>query len=341
MRPKSSRKQKGQAMAEYVIVCAGLISALFWGANVECDGSDNKSNKCISKLLTVMHDSYDGYSSSISGVQQYGEYAGKGAYSPEPGTGTGGNTGTGGGIGTGLNPDGLTDVKQITNGTGAETFGDLQPDGTVLNASGEIVGFYSESDNTFTDNDGNTVSAARRDVVLDEAGNVLHLRAVTECVGLPSPSARPVYSWAYVSKASGKVFNSLNKDELDINGYCTQSSFKVVKDGKEQGGRIINSEYFAAVFAVEVSSSPLNATGEVVYWEDLGICSVMAKSWDADIDPDDDKDEDELYAARVALLSDSDRKIGELDKTDYFTQTAFGAPTHTNSCPTTKIIEKP
>tara|TARA_R110001606_G_scaffold361754_7_gene515176 strand:+ start:72117 stop:73133 length:1017 start_codon:yes stop_codon:yes gene_type:complete len=337
------RKQKGQAMAEYVIVCAGLITALFLGANVECDGSDNKSNKCISKLLTVLHDNYDGYSSSISGVQQYGEYAAKGSYdgSPDDGTGSGsGNTGTGGTVGSGLNPDGLTDQTQITSADGLATYGTLQPDGTVVNANGDITGFYSDTDNTFTDNNGNTYSAANRALVLDEEGNILHLRAVTDCLTIIPGSPKPVYSWGYVSIASGKVFNSLDKKEMDISGYCTEPSFKVVKNGQQQGGRILNSEYFAATFAANVSANPLNATGDVVYWEELGICSVMVKQWDADVDSSD-SDSDQ-YAARFALFTDQDRNLGQIDINDYFTQLGTDpSKKQLNDCPTTIIISRP
>ena len=337
--------QKGQAMAEYVIVCAALITALFLGANVECDGSDNTSNKCISKLLTVLHDNYDGYSSSMSAVQQYGQYAAKGSYDTDPDDGTGsgtGNPGTGGDIGSGLNPDGLTDQTQITSSDGLATFGTLQPDGTVVNSNGDIMGFYSDTDNTFTDNNGNTYSAANRALVLDEEGNILHLRAVTACpASIPGfPFVKPVYSWGYVSKASGKVFNSLNKNEMDISGYCTEPSFKVVKNGQEQGGRILNSEYFAAIFAADVSAAPLNASGEVVYWKELGICSVMVKEWDADVDPADSAAAQ--YAARIVLFTDPDRNLGQIDTIDYFDQTTFyGVPLQPNNCPTTTIISNP
>ena len=338
------RGQKGQSMAEYVVVCAGLLSSLFIVGNLDC-GDNGRTTKCVASLLTVMHDNYDGYSSSISAVQQYGEFAAKGSYNPDPddgGNDGGGDDGAGGGIGGGLDPNGLTDVNQITSEDGFSTLGYLQPDGTVLDANGEVVGFYSDTDNTFTDNDGNVTSAALNKLVLDEEGNVLHLRAVTDCSGLPSPFPRNVYSWAYVSKASGKVFNSLNKEEMAIDGKCDQASFKVVKNGAEQGGRILNSEYFASVFAVDVSATPLAATGDVVYWTDLGICSVMAKNWDADIDPDNDKDEEELYAARLLLFSDPDRNLGEIDQQDYTAQTLiYGAPPQPNGCPTVNIISQP
>ena len=337
--------QTGQAMAEYVIVCAALITALFWGANVECDGSGNGSDKCISKLLTVMHDNYDGYSSSISGVQKYGAYAASG--DPVTGGGgpdAGGGPGSGGGGDGTLNPDGLTEIKQVTSDNGLAVYGELLPDGSVVDANGDVVGFYSDVDDTFTDNSGNTTSAVFNSVVLDEEGNVLHLRAVTSCTptipNLHLP--KPVYSWGYVSKASDKVFNSLNKEEMDIGSLCTEPSFKVVKNGQSQGGRILNSEYFAAVFAVDVSANPLAATANVIYWDDLGICSVMVKGWDAEVDPDNDKDEDEIYAAQLLEFNDDDKNLGEIDKIDYFNQTVlYGVPTQLNDCPTTIIISKP
>ncbi len=334
---------KGQAMAEYVIVCAGLMMSLYAVGSADC-GEKGRTTSCASRLLTVLHDNYDGYSSSISGVQQYGEYAAKGAYDPTPGGGNnGGNPGgSGGSVGSGLDPDGLTDVNQITTSDGFGTFGNLQPDGTVLDADGNVIGFYSDTDNTFTDLDGNTVSAAKRSLVLDEQGNILHLQAVTSCSGLPSPFPRNVYSWAYVSKASGKVFNSLNKQELDISGLCPQASFKVVKNGQEQGGRMLNSEYFASTFAVDVSADPLPKTGDVVYWTDLRVCSVMAPQWDADIDPDNDKTDEEKYAARLALFGDPDRNLGQLDITDYFTQVGTDpSKRQPNDCPTVNIISQP
>lgn len=324
-------------MAEYVIVCAGLMMSLFLVGNADC-GDNGRTTSCASRLLTVLHDNYDGYSSSISGVQQYGEYAAKGAYEPNPNNGGngGGNNGTGGNIGSGLNPDGLTDVSQITDSTGFSTFGNLQPDGTVLDANGEIIGTYSDADNTYTDNAGNTVSALKKNIVQDEEGNILNLKAVTSCVGLPSPFARPVYSWAYVSKASGKVFNSLNKNELDIGELCPQSSFKIINNGKELGGRILNSEYYAAVFTTTVSETPLNKTGEVVYWEEFGVCSVMGIGWDAEADD---------YSDRVELFVDRDPEttsyIGEMDSEDYLNQTIFdGAPSAPNRCPTTRVISE-
>lgn len=335
-------------MAEYVIVCAGLITALFLGANVECNSGDTTSNKCISKLLTVLHDNYDGFSSSISGVQQYGEYAAKGSYSTDPNDGTGSGTpnpGTGGSIGNGLNSEGLTDQTQITTGDGMGTFGTLQPDGSVVNDKGEVVGSYSDTDDTFTDNNGNTYAAANRAVVRDADGNILHLRAITDCpVSSPgSTYVKAVYSWGYVSQASidkGTVFNSLNKNKMDISGYCTEPSFRVVKNGKDQGGRILNSEYFVSIFATDVSDTALKATGDVVWWDDLNICSVMVKKWDKDVNPFDTKEEQ--YAARFALFTDPDKNLGQIDIIDYFDQLSSDASKkQPRDCPTGITISNP
>lgn len=329
-------------MAEYVIVCAGLISALYFVGDMEC-GAGSHTTKCVTKLLGVMHDSYDGYSSSISAVQKYGDFAAKGTFTEGYGPGTGGGSNSGGGSVGGLNPDGLSEVSQVTTPDGLATYGRLLPDGSVVNQSGEVIGFYSDSDEILTLNNGSQVSVNINPVVQDEAGNILHLRAVTACTPSIVPAfPKPVYSWGYLSKASGKFFNSVNKDELDIGSLCTEPSFKVVKKGKEQGGRILNSEYYAAVFAIDVSGSPLPPAGEVIYWQELGICSVMAKGWDAEVDPDNDKDADEIYVAQLLEFNDPDKNLGEIDKIDYFNQTAlYGVPKQPNDCPTMKVIAQP
>ena len=323
-------RQNGQAMAEYVVVCAALITALFLGANTECDG-----NKCISKLLTVMHDSYGGYSSSISAVQKYGDFTAKGDFSDGYGSSTGSGTGSGSGTIGGLDPNGLTEISKISTFDGMSTFGDLLADGSVVDGNGNVIGFYSDSDNILTLNDGSQIAVTNNRFILDEAGNILHLRAVTNCTPSIVPALpKPVYSWAYVSKASGKVFNSVNKAEMDIGDLCTEPSFKVVKNGQEQAGRILNSEYYAAVFSVDVSNTPLVSTGQVIYWADLGICAAMVNGWDDGVDPNS-------YAAQLSAFADDDKNLGQIDSIDYFNQTAlYGAPTEANDCPTINVISQ-
>lgn len=333
------RHQLGQAMVEYVIVTAAFVGAFFWTANTDCPGYDN----CISKLLTVMHDNYEGYSNSMSAVQKYGEFTTDGSDDDDGSDGggdgsDGGGGGSDGGGPTELNPDGITEVALVTNSTGLSTYGYLRADGSVVDGMGNVVGFYSEGDNTLTLLDGTVIdNVVVERVVVDEEGNVLHLRAVIGCSGSPAP----VYSWGYESKVSGKVFNNINQNELEIGDLCTGASFKVVdNNGQSLAGRVIDGEYYAAVFAVNVSNTPLESNGEVIYWEDLGICSVMAEDWDDDVNygiiPE------LTYTQQLALFNDDDANIGKMDQIDYVEQTAvFGVPVETNDCPSSRVISQP
>ncbi|OUR70953.1 hypothetical protein A9Q78_11445 [Methylophaga sp. 41_12_T18] len=329
-------KQYGQSMVEYAIVCAALISALFWGANAECDGHEN----CLGKLLTVMHDNYDGYSSSISAIQQYGEFE-NGDFDDDSedgggdsgGGSDGGGSESGGGMNSQLNPDGLAEVTTVSTTNQFITYGYLAADGTVTDNNGNVVGVYDADTNTIELNDGSVTGVSLNTEVVDEEGNVLHIRAITNCIGA-------VHSWGYVSKATGKVFNSLNRGEMDIGSLCTKASFKVVNDGVEQPGRVIDGEYYASVFAADVSATPLTSSGEVIYWDDLGICSVMVNNWDGDVDTD--QDDDDVYADRLALFNDDDRNLGEMDQFDYIEQTAlYGVPTESNNCPSSRVLSEP
>ncbi len=346
------RRQLGQAMVEYVIVTAAFVGAFFWSANADCPGYDN----CISKLLTVMHDNYEGYSASMSAVQKYGEFTtdGGGSGDDSGGSGDDGDGGSDGGGSDGggppvLNPSGITEVSLATSATGFSTYGYLRADGSVVDGNGNVVGFYSEADNTLTTVEGDIINNVIIErVIVDEEGNTLHLRAVTGCSGSPAP----VYAWGYESKASGKVFNNVNQNELNIGSLCTAASFKVVNNQQQpQAGRVIDGEYYAAVFAVSVSSAPLESNGEVVYWEDLGICSIMAIDWDDGVNyntnpflnpHDQHQAEVDIYQQQLVLFSDEDEKIGEMDQIDYVEQTAiYGVAVEPNDCPSARVISQP
>lgn len=349
-------QQLGQSMVEYTIVSAALISAFFWGANTDCAGYDN----CVSKLLTTMHDTYDGYSSSIASIQKYGDYEAENA--PDDGGGGDGgdggddnNDGSGGtdgsGLGSVLNPDGIAQVSIVRSPDGATTYGFLRVDGSVVDADGNVIGLYDASTETLITNDGDIITVDLDNVIVDEEGNVLHIRAVTACAGNP-PN---VYAWGYVSKASGKVFNSTNQNEMENVGHlCSEPSFKIVNNnGEEEAGRILNGQYYAVVFSVNASASPLPPTGEVVYWEEIGLCSVMAKEWDDDVDTNinpfilvDPEDlyerEKEIYDEQFALIGDSDKNLGEIDAFDYLEQTTlFNVPVEMNDCPSARIFVEP
>src|SRR5690606_29042228 len=63
------RKSLGQSMVEYTIVTAAFVTGLL----VVNDGAcPNEYEDCVEYLLTVMHDNADGYSNSITAVQDYG-----------------------------------------------------------------------------------------------------------------------------------------------------------------------------------------------------------------------------------------------------------------------------
>lgn len=319
------RRQLGQSMVEYTIVCAALITALFFVDDTSCPGYKN----CVSKLLTVMHDGYDGYSASISAIQKYGDYAadisGSSSSGSSSGSSNGGSSGSSGGIS--LNSDGLTEVSLVSSSL--TNWGYLNDDGSVTDADGNIVGYYDDATGTITTTKGDVYSASVNTTIVDEEGNVLHLRAVTDC------ATNEVYGWAYVSKATGKVFNNVNRNEMDIGSLCTQAAFKVSKNGVEQGGRILNGEYYAAVYNVTISATPQTPSGEVIYW-DFGSgggsqCSVMVAGWDDGVGSD---------AERLTLLGDANYYLGDMDYTDYLEQTLIysSAPTETNDCPSSRTI---
>lgn len=223
----------------------------------------------------------------------------------------------------------------MTSDNGASTYGFLRPDGTVVDVDGNIVGFYSEEDGTLTGVDGSVINVDLQNVIVDEVGNILHLRAITGCTGSP----RPVYSWGYQSKVSGRVFNSVNQNEIEIGNLCTAASFKVVdNDGNPQAGRIVDGEYYAAIFAIGVSDDPLEPTGEVIYWEDFGFCTVMIDDWDEDVGGGGAF----AYIQRLALFGDDDANIGRMDQVDYVEQTGiFEVPTEPNDCPSNRTISQP
>jgi hypothetical protein len=328
------RRQSGQSMVEYTMVVTSLVTLILL-SNQGCEGYDS----CISKLLTTMHDNYDGYSSSMSAVHKYGDYEVKGTPVEGGGRTGGGNSGGDGGTdgGVNLNPDGITEVSQVMSGDGYTTFGTLQPDGTVLDSQGNIIGTYSDVNQTITLANGNVSSVNLRKVVIDEDGNILYLRAVTDILG-------NVYSWGYLSKATGEFSNSLNLEKMDITGYISQPSFKVVKielgEEVEQPGRILNGEYYAAIFTTEISTTPLNPSGEVIYWDDLDICSVMVVGWDDDVDTS--QSDEDIYSDQLIIFSDDDKNLGRMDYNDYLEQTSFdGVATEPNDCPSARVITQP
>jgi len=329
-------------MTEYLIVCLSLVGSFYWVANDDCEDYDN----CISKLLTVMHDNYDGYSASVSAVQKYGDYGADvrestwADDSSGDGAGSGGSGGSGGGFD--LNSDGLTTVSEVTDATGYQSYGNLQPDGSVVNEAGEIIGYYDEDTGVYTSLDGSVVtSASVTEIVLDEEGNVLQLSAVVECGTDPAV----VLGFGYKSQASDKYFNSAQKSEIDIGSSCIEPSYKIVdKDGNAESGRIVDGQYYAVTETIILGATGTAPVGEVVYWDDLNICSVMVSSWDSGVDTS--QSAEDVYADQLALFGEPDDtlnpRIGSLDDSYYVEQTAlYGEDAWPDDCVSARTVSSP
>ena len=325
-------------MTEYLIICLSLVGSFYWVANEDCEDYDN----CISKLLTVMHDNYDGYSASMSAVQKYGAYGADVRESTWADDVDGGGDSGGSGSSGGLSDDGLTAVSEVTDSIGYESYGSLQPDGTVVNEAGEIVGYYDDSTGVYTSMDGSVVAnAAVAEVVLDEEGNVLQLSAVVVCGTDPAV----VVGFGYQSQATDTFFNSAQKSEIDIGSYCTKPSYTIVdKDGNTESGRIVDGQYYAVTETIILDSAGSVPVGEVVYWSDLNICSVMISSWDSGVDTG--QSAEDIYADQLALFLEPDDtlnpRIGSQDDSYYVEQTAlYGADTWPDDCVSTRTVSQP
>lgn len=327
------KRQRGQSMVEYLIVTSALVTTMFWAANADCPGYDS----CVSKLLTTMHDNYSGYSASISAVQKYGSFEAR-DNSDSSWTDNGGGSGSGsGGSGSsgGLNQDGLTQISKVTSADGLSTYGNLQSDGTVTDTYGNIVGTYDEATGTFTATDGTATAAANVNAILDEGGNVLQLDAIIDCSKPPTK----IYAFGYQSTVSQKVYSNVTFSEMDIGSYCTEDAFKIVdNDGAEASGRIVDGMYYAAVETVTVSSDPLNADGEVVYWADLNVCAVMVSGWDDSVDTT--QSAADIYVDQLKLFTDA--KIGEMSSAHYAEQTSiYGVASWPNDCVSNRTLAQP
>ncbi len=288
-------RQLGQAMVEYTIVTAAFVVGLLVLNNGACP---DEYEDCIEYLLTVMHDNADGYSNSISAVQDYGRSYRPAAPPPWPGGGVNppDDDGASGDPGSLEGGDRIEQATQITDPSG-NVYGVL--DGSnVVDDQGNVVGTYNSETGVFVPaNGGLAVIVMERRVVRDEEGKIMPLQAVVDC------GSGQVLGFGYRSDVSGKFVNSLNLAEDNIAGYCLAPTFEVVtRDGRMDGGRIVNGHYYpVALTAVLMPTEP---AGEVVFWPEFNDCAVMVTNWDAGLDPE--LDAEERYQAQVDLYADQD-----------------------------------
>lgn len=293
-------RQLGQSMAEYTVVMAALVGGLLVANRGACP---NEYEDCIEYLLTVMHDNYDGYSASISAVQKYDrDYApadgGEEDGNPDedPDSGPGGGDGGGGGALPESPPVAQTTLLQSADGS--VTYGTVDAEGNV-SLNDEVVGFYDQSTGEFTDSDGGvTGGLIISDVIVDEDGNVLELSALVDC------NTGASYGFGYESQANGNFYDALQLEEVDSGSFCTAPSYPMyLNDGTEDGGRVVNGLYYATIYSSNLPS-PMQPTGEVVYFEEYDACVVMVVGWDEGILAEHDDDED-IYDGMIELWQET------------------------------------
>lgn len=342
-------RQLGQSMAEYTVVMAALVGGLLVANRGACP---DEYEDCIEYLLTVMHDNYDGYSSSISAVHEYAtDYEVSettGGWEDDDGGG-GSDGGTTGGGGTTEPEVPITQTTMITANGGMNNLGEYDPSTGLVTQNGEIVGSYDPDTQVFESVDGGTIGNAQAsDVVADADGNILQREAVTDC-GDPAG----VIGFGYRSEADDKFYDSLQFNEMDVDdgGYCTEASYQVWDNqGNEDGGRIVDGYYYAVTTtpAEYLDTGVKEPDGEVVFF-DLGggsyQCAVMAYGWDSGIDTEE-LSEEEVYAEQLALLlepnEDETTKIGTMDSEHYYTQIyAYGETPAPNNCVSSRVITAP
>ncbi len=302
---KSLLGQVGQSMAEYTVVVVAFVGGLLVVNDQAC--SDNASGNCIELLLTVMHDNYDGYSSSISAVQEYAtDYAvADGGEGWGNGVGDGDGSGsTGGGDSGGETADGLTQVTSLTSADGSDIYGEYNAATGDVVKDGLIVGTYSEDTGLFTEEDGTETSGLITEtVVKDEDGNELERIALTDCAG-------GVLGFAYQSQVDGQYYNTIQLGELDIGDSCPVDAVKVVDtDYQDMAGRIVDGFFYALTLTDKLADEAARPDGEVIFF--AGFCQVVPNGWDdllfdEDGEPVDMDDEDAVYEAQVLLLLPED-----------------------------------
>lgn len=284
---KSRWRQLGQSMAEYTVVMAALVGGLLVANRGACP---SEYEDCIEYLLTVMHDNYDGYSSSISAVHSYDRnyaYSGPGSQ-PEPPAQPDPPSSP---PGVPPEPPAMPPVRDanVVYGPGGSAIGVVDEQGNV-SLGGEVIGHYDPMRDEFTGNDGSSIGGVVvLPEVVDEEDSVLQLVALVEC------GSDAVYGFAYQSEADGNFYQPPNYTQIG-GSSCTQPTHSVyLEDGSVDGGRVVNGYYYPSIYG-----GSFEAVGEVVYFEEQNVCLVMAMDWDAKIlDEYDDDEEEEIYEAMV------------------------------------------
>ena len=264
-------KQLGQTMVEYLVVVSALVSTMFWGANATCPNphSELEYSNCIQNLLTTMHDKYEGYSNSMTAVHRYGEPTGDVFVSEWESLSASVANGRSGGSSLGEVPvgDDLSQSSQIVSADGTLTYGTLLGN-DIVNENNEVIGTYDPDTGLITlAETGEQMPWVVVNVVVDGDGNTAALEAVVDCQSTDSNGAETtVYGFGYRNGLTNNFHNSLTLDEMDIAGFCTADSFRVVDvDGSVTSGAIVGNKYYDVTQTFEVSAdSSLTPRAEVI-----------------------------------------------------------------------------
>lgn len=304
--------QRGQAMAEYLVVAGALMTAFFWAANADCPGYYS----CVDQLKTVMHDKYEGYSHSISAVHKYDDVEGAGFEAWEDGSSSTEGEGGSGSFGDTSAEVDLERTPMVVGEGGDTNYGTLVDGDKVVDADGNQIGTFDGT--TITLNDGSTYDGFVTQVVTDQDGNPAPLKAIVYC-GISSIT-KDVRGFAYESGATGDYYYSLGlkpvEKEVPSPLYCTENTYGVIdEDGETIEGFVV--VYNKAFAPISQNLDGVPAQGDLVRFimededgNDVDVCVVLGRGWNLDEDGDETDDEDDLLANYLT----GDFTLGFLDE---------------------------
>jgi hypothetical protein len=286
------RRQQGQSMAEYLVVLGvsgSLIAAL---TLLPCDEA-NSSKGCIPTILDALHNNYQSYSASLSGVQDYGAVALAEPPSSTPPADDDDSDDADQGDQTGDTPDSATEtlqVQEILDSSG-NVIGTLQ-DGRVIDANGNDIGAYVFDASTGVQTvviDGQTVVVSLNTLIIGSDGKTAVLKAFVNAQG-------QVVGFGYFE--SGGYYDSTSASKVSVPSGTQAVAIRPVKTRDDQGNDqdygYEAGGYFYSLKSVLTPqgayTSPLVADGELVEmrlsepatadaWSDYATCVVREPGW--------------------------------------------------------------
>ncbi|OEC35698.1 hypothetical protein SAMN05216600_104208 [Pseudomonas cuatrocienegasensis] len=286
------RRQWGQAMAEYLVVLGvsgSLIAAL---TLLPCDEAQS-SKGCIPTILDALHNNYQSYSASLSGVQDYGQLAVAAPPSSTPPASDDDSDDADQGEQTGETPDTATEtlqVLEVADSTG-KVIGTVQ-NGRVIDANGNDIGAYLYDVTNSTSTvviDGQTVVVSLNTPVIGSDGKAAVLKAFVNAQG-------QVVGFGYFE--ADRFYDAFRANKVGVPSGTQAVAIRPVKTrddkgndqpyGYEAGGYIYSqltvltpqSTYATSLVAdgelLEMRFSEADTAG---VWSDYSSCVVREPGW--------------------------------------------------------------